>query len=314
MVDNDSRSQWIQTEHAAIVNLLSAYCHALDERRFEDMAKLFTRDALVMTRFAGSVHRGPAQICDYLRSQPKNMRGLHLTMNPEIDASGSDVSVRSDFVVIAPRTSESVVVAWGWYRDVLSREHDQWKFQERHIETQWRMSDESTPLDETGDGITDESKRAAKENQRFHLARSNERLFDELEIRNLVARIAHLADMSETLDDYLACFSEDAVWEFGGSEHEGISPTRVEGRDALRNDRLARRARAVQGPGTPNRHVITTLAVEVGDDDTARADSYFLLLTDTTASPRIRNTGHYLDKFVRTSEGWKLPTRKITTG
>jgi hypothetical protein len=70
----------------------------------------------------------------------------------------------------------------------------------------------------------------------------------------------------------------------------------------------------VLGPGTPNRHVITTLAVDVDSDGEASADSYFILMTDTTGNPRVRNVGHYLDRFRRTSEGWKLASRRITTG
>lgn len=290
MDDDHSKDQLASRDHAAITHLLAAYCHALDERRFDAMAELFTEDATVTARLSGSVHRGPREICAYLESQPENMRGLHLTLNPEITSSENDAAVRSDFVVIAPRSSQSVIVAWGWYLDVVVRADHDWKFRERHIETQWRIPEQRVEFPST------------------------QLLVDELEIRNLVARIAHTADMADDLDDYLACFCEDAVWEFGGNSHEGLNPVRVEGRDALRQDRLERRARGVQGPGTPNRHIITTLAVDVGTDGTARADSYFLLMTDTTGSPRIRNVGHYLDHYRRTSEGWKLDSRRITTG
>jgi 3-phenylpropionate/cinnamic acid dioxygenase small subunit len=272
-----------------IEHLLAAYCHALDERNFEIMAELFTEDAVVTARIAGGAYRGRNAICEYLKSHPTYMRGLHLTVNPEIDVDDNGGIVRSDFVVISPRPSESLVVAWGWYRDLVIKEDGRWRFRERHIETQWRTEQK---------GADDPFRR----------------LSDELEIRNLVARIAQTADMAENLDDYLACFTKDAVWEFGGNSNEGLDPVRVVGHESLRADRLERRARGVQGPGTPNRHVITTLAVDVGDDDTARTDSYFLLMADTTSDPRIRTVGHYLDHFVRTAEGWKLTSRQIKTG
>jgi hypothetical protein len=206
---------------------------------------------------------------------------------------------------------------------VVTRDDGAWKFRERHIETQWRIAD-NTPLEKTSSDYERQSSpldrsestqaRRAEQPERAIDGLSLGILQDQLEIRNLVARIAQLADMSETLDSYLECFSDDAVWEFGGNPHEGLSPVRVEGRDALKADRLARRARGVQGPGTPNRHIITTLAVHVNNDGTAGADSYFLLLTDTTSNPRIRNVGHYLDTFARTQEGWELTSRTITTG
>jgi 3-phenylpropionate/cinnamic acid dioxygenase small subunit len=143
-----------------------------------------------------------------------------------------------------------------------------------------------------------------------------ERLADEMEIRNLVARLAHLADMAENLDDYLACFTEDAVWLFPGDDREGLalSESRTEGHEAIRADRLSRRADRFQGPGTHTRHVNTTLAVRVHDHETAEAESYWLFVTDTTGEPRVRSIGHYLDRFVHTDEGWKFASRQITTG
>jgi uncharacterized protein (TIGR02246 family) len=53
-----------------------------------------------------------------------------------------------------------------------------------------------------------------------------ERLADEMEIRNLVAQLAHLADMAEDLEEYLACFTDDAVWSFPGDEREGLEVVR----------------------------------------------------------------------------------------
>jgi 3-phenylpropionate/cinnamic acid dioxygenase small subunit len=143
-----------------------------------------------------------------------------------------------------------------------------------------------------------------------------ERLADEMEIRNLVAQLAHLADMAEDLEEYLACFTDDAVWSFPGDEREGLelSDSRTEGHDAIRADRLSRRADRFQGPGTHTRHVNTTLAVRVHDHETAQAESYWLFVTDTTGEPQVRSIGHYLDRFVRTDEGWKFVSRQITTG
>jgi 3-phenylpropionate/cinnamic acid dioxygenase small subunit len=141
-----------------------------------------------------------------------------------------------------------------------------------------------------------------------------EQLADEMEIRNLVARLAHLADMAESLDAYLACFTEDAVWSFPGDDRDGLSESRTEGHEAIKADRLSRRADRFQGPGTHTRHVNTTLAVRVHDHETAEAESYWLFVTDTTGEPQVRSIGHYLDRFVRTDEGWKFASRQITTG
>lgn len=137
---------------------------------------------------------------------------------------------------------------------------------------------------------------------------------DEQEIRNLVARLAHLADMDPGLDDYLDCFTDDAVWEFPGNASEQLGHSRTEGKDQIAADRRERRADGFQGPGTNTRHVNTTLAVRVDGSDTAEAESYWLFVGDTLGAPVVRAIGHYHDRFARTPEGWKLASRQITTG
>jgi 3-phenylpropionate/cinnamic acid dioxygenase small subunit len=137
---------------------------------------------------------------------------------------------------------------------------------------------------------------------------------DEQEIRNLVAHLAHLADMDPDLDDYLDCYTDDAVWEFPGNESESLGHSRTEGKAEIAADRRQRRGDRFQGPGTNTRHVNTTLAVRVDGSDTAEAESYWLFVGDTTGTPVVRSIGHYLDRFSRTPSGWKLSSRQITTG
>ena len=135
-----------------------------------------------------------------------------------------------------------------------------------------------------------------------------QRLADELAIRNLVARLAHLADMAgpDELDDYIALFTDDASWEMPGSERRGKAAV-LEGARQRRKDRQ-------QGPGTDTRHVITTMAVRMGGDGTATSDSYFLAYGDTTTAPTVRLMGHYHDTFRREPDGWKIARRQITLG
>ena len=73
-------------------------------------------------------------------------------------------------------------------------------------------------------------------------------LADELEIRNLVGLLPHLGDAADDLDTYLACFTEDAVWEFPGDGGE-LAPSRNVGRDAIAADRQARRTTSFKVPG-----------------------------------------------------------------
>src|ERR1700761_9485090 len=100
-----------------------------------------------------------------------------------------------------------------------------------------------------------------------------QRMDDELEVRNLVARLAQMADMWSDPEAYLEHFTEDAVWEFSGDPSQGLPPSRTVGHDEIAADRQARRKEGWQGPGTNTRHVNTTLAVRVNADGTAEAES-----------------------------------------
>jgi 3-phenylpropionate/cinnamic acid dioxygenase small subunit len=141
------------------------------------------------------------------------------------------------------------------------------------------------------------------------------RLADELEIRNLVARLAHLADMGDLEAEYLPLFTEDATWEFPWSADSEAEPAKVTGHEASLADRRQRRADGFQGPETNTRHVNTTLAVRVDGSDTAEAESYWLFVAETnSAEPKVRGIGHYRDTFRRTRDGWKMARREIIPG
>lgn len=130
-----------------------------------------------------------------------------------------------------------------------------------------------------------------------------QRLVDEAEIRNLLARIAQLADEGD-LDDYLGCFTESAVW--GGT---GFPERR--GHAAILAGARERRAGGTAGPGSRTRHLISTAVVEV-EGDRARSRSIFLFYRDTKSEPKLDRMGVWEDVFERTAQGWKLAARQIS--
>jgi uncharacterized protein (TIGR02246 family) len=131
------------------------------------------------------------------------------------------------------------------------------------------------------------------------------RIAAELEIRNLIARVAQLADHGD-LEEYASLFTEDGSWEFPGGPRHGRA-------DILAGARERRRQK-VTGPGTATRHVITTLAVQVADATTAIADSYWLFWRDTATSPALVNMGHYHDVVRHEAGAWRIARREITLG
>jgi len=141
------------------------------------------------------------------------------------------------------------------------------------------------------------------------------RVIDELEIRNILARLAHIADTASIneLDQYLALWTEDGTW----AVLSGTSlPTQEQrGHAALRAAAKARREAGVQGPGTNSRHIVSTNVVEFESADRARARSYFHVFRDTRGErPVSDSVGEYTDTFVRTPEGWKLHRREVVQG
>lgn len=127
----------------------------------------------------------------------------------------------------------------------------------------------------------------------------------ELEIRNVIARIALLADQGD-LDEYAEQFTQDSDWGFPGAPRHG--------RADIRAGAEARRADGITGPGSHTRHVITNIAVRVDGSDSAVAESYFVFLQATTTAPTILNMGVYHDTFVRQGRAWRLARREIAFG
>ena len=126
---------------------------------------------------------------------------------------------------------------------------------------------------------------------------------DVLDIRNLAARLAHLADEEADLSTYIQCFTADARW--------SLEATDLNGRDEILAGAIDRRRSGSQGPGTHTRHVITTQSVEV-DGDEAHGQMYLLFMADTDTAPHVRSIARYADRYRRTPAGWKLSERLIT--
>ena len=128
-----------------------------------------------------------------------------------------------------------------------------------------------------------------------------ERCVAESQIRNLIGRLAHLADGND-LDEYISCFTDDAVWETPRFS------ARVGKEDILAGARQ-RRADGVQGAGSASRHIVATQWVNVEDANHATSQSYWMVLTDANTAPVIRSTGRYNDTLRFENGAWKLARR-----
>lgn len=136
-----------------------------------------------------------------------------------------------------------------------------------------------------------------------------QKMIDELEIRNVIARLAHLADDGD-VDEYVSLFTDDGVWQVlaGGS----LPPLPAKkGKADIKAGVLERRAAGIQGPGTHTLHTLSTTAVTVtGDKATAR--SYMNMMANTHTKPEVSISCIYNDEFVRQGGAWKLASRRIS--
>jgi 3-phenylpropionate/cinnamic acid dioxygenase small subunit len=126
---------------------------------------------------------------------------------------------------------------------------------------------------------------------------------DQLQIANVIARIAHVCDMGN-LDEYDQFFAADASW--------GPPSATVHGVAAIIEGSKAHRAAGTTGPGSGTRHVITTVAVSITGTDTAEADSYWQIYEQVTGPPTVRAMGAYRDAFRREPAGWRIAAREVT--
>jgi len=142
---------------------------------------------------------------------------------------------------------------------------------------------------------------------------SIERLAAELEIRNVLARLAQLADTGET-DEYVSLLTDDVVWAMPPNPAIGLPASERRGHDEIAAGQRERMAAGHQGPGSNTLHMISTLSVRFDSDDAATARSYFTFWTSTASEPAVTSVGRYEDLFRRTPGGWKLARRTITFG
>jgi 3-phenylpropionate/cinnamic acid dioxygenase small subunit len=135
----------------------------------------------------------------------------------------------------------------------------------------------------------------------------------EFAVRNVLARIAQTADTG-TIEEYLDNFTADAQWVMPDNPSLGVAGSVRSGHAEIRSGVEERRGAGLQGPGSYSRHMVQTIAVTVESVDRAVARSYFTYFNDTLLAPRLASVGQYDDTFVRTSHGWKLCRREITSG
>lgn len=119
----------------AIHELLAAYCHRVDDGRFDELVELFTADGGFVR--GKRTYEGRAALLAFFgaRQATPEQRGRHLTLNPEISIDGARARVLADFLYLRMIEGKITPVITGRYRDDLVRGDDgRWRFARRVIE------------------------------------------------------------------------------------------------------------------------------------------------------------------------------------
>ena len=120
---------------------------------------------------------------------------------------------------------------------------------------------------------------------------------DERAIRRLMARYCHLVD-DGAFEELAALWTDDAELELRGET--AVGPAAILARIADR-----------QTPELRGLHVSANVIIDV-EDGSARAVSDFVFMRrEGGPDPIVKFIGRYIDRFVRTPDGWKFRRRAI---
>jgi 3-phenylpropionate/cinnamic acid dioxygenase small subunit len=125
-------------------------------------------------------------------------------------------------------------------------------------------------------------------------------LEDKEGIRELLARYCFLLDGYQ-LREFAALFTADGEW----ISRNGTA----KGREAI--ERLLRGLVPPPAPGKRRKHFTANIIIDLSDDS-ATVISNFLVVRDSDAGPAIAVAGTYEDVVVRTLEGWKFTSRRLS--
>ena len=128
------------SDRLEIQDLLTAYSHAVDRRRWDDIDALFTTDAVIDYRATGSIQGGLAELKAHLHQiMPMMLSYQHLVGTTELTLAGDEAEGRSicfnPMVIGTGEGSPPRVFFCGmWYRDRFTRQAGGWRFASRSQE------------------------------------------------------------------------------------------------------------------------------------------------------------------------------------
>jgi hypothetical protein len=130
------------SDRVEIEDLMVRYCYAIDDRDWDAYRSVFTADATIDDTVTGGVRSGVEEHVSYLkRALTKILISQHAISTIMIKVNGDNATGRSHcscpMVVDVGEGRKHVFFQGLWYRDVLVRTPQGWKFSARTEEGYW---------------------------------------------------------------------------------------------------------------------------------------------------------------------------------
>ncbi|OZC87720.1 hypothetical protein CH272_18585 [Rhodococcus sp. 05-340-1] len=116
---------------------------------------------------------------------------------------------------------------------------------------------------------------------------------------------AAAADDAASVDEVVALFVDDAVFDMGGELHQGTS--------AIARYLQGARDAGFAGPAAGTRHIVTNCLVTVESNETASGQSEWMLIRSAAdeAFPIVLSAGRYRDRYRRVDGVWRIAHRAV---
>ncbi len=129
------------SDRMEIQDVLARYSDAIDSRRWDDLDRLFTADAVIDYSSMGGIKGSLAEQKAFLDANLPAFAGFqHLTATSTFDIVGDEARVRTIcFNPMVIRDEKHVLFCGLWYRDVFARVDDGWRIKERVEDRGWSL-------------------------------------------------------------------------------------------------------------------------------------------------------------------------------
>ncbi|MEL7480419.1 MAG: nuclear transport factor 2 family protein [Pseudomonadota bacterium] len=126
------------SDRIEIQDLLTRYCHAIDQRNWDALDDIFTPDAHIDYTATGGIAGQLTEIKPFLESAIPLFKSIqHFVTNPLLEIDGDRATARSLLLnpcTMARENGDHTLFIGAWYVDELMRQPDGWRISSRRQE------------------------------------------------------------------------------------------------------------------------------------------------------------------------------------